>query len=99
MSDRGLQANRHPHQIEKLARTDGTTDRGRQPRLAAWEVPRRDPAEPRPNAPDVAVRRGIYPSICPIRTGRAAMPDTIPADAASCLREKFWWGGSARPMG
>jgi hypothetical protein len=38
-------------------RDDGTTERWRQPRLARWEVPRRDPAEPRPNAPDVAARR------------------------------------------
>jgi hypothetical protein len=40
-----------------LVHTDGTTERWRQPRLAPWEVPRRDPAEPRPNAPDVAARR------------------------------------------
>ena len=40
-----------------LACADGTTERWRQPRLAAWEVPRRDPAEPRPNAPEVAARR------------------------------------------
>src|SRR5262249_36547430 len=37
-----------------LARADGATERWRQPRLAPWEVPRR---EPRPNAPDVAMRR------------------------------------------
>jgi len=36
---------------------DGTTERWRQPTLAPWEVPRRDPSEPRPNAPDVAARR------------------------------------------
>jgi hypothetical protein len=29
----------------------------RQPALAPWEVPRRDPAEPRPSAPDVAAQR------------------------------------------
>jgi hypothetical protein len=29
----------------------------RQPALAPWEVPRRDPAEPRPGAPEVAARR------------------------------------------
>jgi hypothetical protein len=40
-----------------LVHEDGTTERWRQPRLAPWEVPRRDPAEPRPNAPDVAARR------------------------------------------
>ena len=38
-------------------RNDGTTEHWWQPRLAPWEVPRRDPAEPRPNAPDVAARR------------------------------------------
>jgi hypothetical protein len=40
-----------------LVHNDGTTERWRQPRLAPCEVPRRDPAEPRPNAPDVAARR------------------------------------------
>ena len=40
-----------------IVHEDGTTERWRQPRLAPWEVPRRDPAEPRPNAPDVAARR------------------------------------------
>jgi hypothetical protein len=40
-----------------LVHNDGTTERWRQPWLAPWEVPRRDPAEPRPNAPDVAARR------------------------------------------
>jgi hypothetical protein len=40
-----------------IVREDGTTERWQQPRLAPWEVPRRDPAEPRPNAPDVAARR------------------------------------------
>jgi hypothetical protein len=40
-----------------LVHNDGTTERWRQPRLARWEVPRRDPAEPRPNAPQVAARR------------------------------------------
>ena len=40
-----------------LTRAGGTTERWRQPRLAPWEIPRPDPAEPRPNAPDVAARR------------------------------------------
>ena len=31
--------------------------RWRQPRLARWELPRRDPAGPRPNPPEVAARR------------------------------------------
>jgi hypothetical protein len=33
---------------------DGTVERWQQPRLAAWENPRRDPCEPRPQHPEVA---------------------------------------------
>ena len=40
-----------------LVHADGRTERWRQPRLARWEVPRRDPTERRPNAPDVVVER------------------------------------------
>jgi len=36
---------------------DGTTECWRQPELAPWEVPRRDPAERRPSAPEVAEER------------------------------------------
>jgi hypothetical protein len=36
---------------------DGTTEHWRQPKLAPWEVPRRDPSEPRPQHPEVVVRR------------------------------------------
>jgi len=43
-----------------LVHNDGTTERWRQPWLAPWEVPRRDPAEPRPNAPDVAAHDGPH---------------------------------------
>ena len=43
--------------VQVIVNQDGTTERWRQPRLAPWEVPRRDPAEPRPKAPDVAARR------------------------------------------
>jgi hypothetical protein len=39
-----------------IAIEDGTTERWRQPQLTCWEVPRRHPAEPRPNAPDVQQR-------------------------------------------
>jgi hypothetical protein len=35
----------------------GTPERWRQPRLALWEVPRRDPVEPRPQHPEVAAER------------------------------------------
>src|SRR5262245_5221191 len=48
--------------LRTLARAGGTTERWRQPRLAPWEVPRRDPAEPRPNAPDVARSDGRHDS-------------------------------------
>ena len=40
-----------------LVNNDGTTERWRQPRLALWEIPRRDPSEPRATAPEVAARR------------------------------------------
>ena len=40
-----------------LVHNDGTTERWRQPRLAPWEIPRPDPAEPRPNAPEVTAQR------------------------------------------
>lgn len=40
-----------------IIRQNGTTEHWRQPRLAPWEVPRRDPAEPRPNEPGVAARQ------------------------------------------
>ena len=40
-----------------IVHEDGTTERWRQPRLARWEIPRRDPAEPRPNAPEVTAQR------------------------------------------
>src|SRR6516164_8200083 len=33
------------------------SERWRQPRLAPWEIPRPDPAEPRPNAPEVTAQR------------------------------------------
>jgi hypothetical protein len=36
---------------------DGATARWRQPRLARWEVPRRDPTEERPQHPDIARER------------------------------------------
>lgn len=43
--------------FRELVHADGTTERWRQPRLAQWEVPRRDPAERRPNAPEVVAER------------------------------------------
>ena len=36
---------------------DGTLDCWQQPKLPAWEVPKRYPDERRPQAPDVAARR------------------------------------------
>jgi hypothetical protein len=41
----------------KIVNEDGTVERWKQPRLADWEVPRRDPSEPRPQHPEVAARR------------------------------------------
>jgi hypothetical protein len=43
--------------FREIVHADGKTERWRQPRLAAWEVPRRDPAERRPYAPEVAGER------------------------------------------
>lgn len=40
-----------------LVRVDGVIERFRQPKLAPWEAPRRDPAERRPNAPEVVAQR------------------------------------------
>jgi hypothetical protein len=40
-----------------LDHEDGTTERWRQPRLARWELPRRDPSDPRPNPPNVVAQR------------------------------------------
>jgi len=43
-----------------IEHADGTIERWQQPKLAAWEVPRRDPAERRPSAPHVTVERRAY---------------------------------------
>jgi hypothetical protein len=40
-----------------ITHSDGTIECWRQPELAPWEVPRRDPAERRPSAPEVAEER------------------------------------------
>jgi hypothetical protein len=40
-----------------IVHEDGTIEHWRSPRLPAWEVPRRDPAERRPLAPEVAAQR------------------------------------------
>ena len=40
-----------------IAHGDGTIECWQQPELAPWEVPRRNPAEPRPSAPEVATQR------------------------------------------
>jgi hypothetical protein len=40
-----------------IPRHDGGIECWRQPKLAPWEMPRRDPAQPRPNALEVAARR------------------------------------------
>lgn len=43
--------------FREIVHADGKRERWRQPRLAPWEVPRRDPAERRPYAPEVAGER------------------------------------------
>lgn len=40
-----------------ILHADGTRERWRQPKLAPWEAPRRDPAEQRPQHPEVAAQR------------------------------------------
>jgi hypothetical protein len=50
---------------------DGGTERWRQPRLAPWEVPRRNPAEPRPNAPNVKALRASARKRARLRQRRA----------------------------
>jgi hypothetical protein len=42
-----------------IVHEDGMIERWQSPRLPAWELPRRDPAERRPLAPDVAARRRV----------------------------------------
>jgi hypothetical protein len=42
--------------LNMIAHGDGI-ECWRQPELAPWEVPRRDPAEPRPSAPEIAGQR------------------------------------------
>jgi hypothetical protein len=40
-----------------IVHKNGARERWRQPKLARLGVPRRDPAEPRPNAPDVVAQQ------------------------------------------
>jgi hypothetical protein len=43
--------------FQTITRDDGERECWQQPELAPWEVPRRDPAEPRPSTPELAARR------------------------------------------
>jgi hypothetical protein len=43
--------------FRKIVHADGTVERWKKPRLADWEKPRRDPAEPRPVHPVVAAQQ------------------------------------------
>jgi len=43
--------------LRMIIEEDGREKRWKQPRLAAWEVQRRDLSEPRPNAPEVFAQR------------------------------------------
>ena len=38
--------------VRAIVHEDGTIERWQQPELPAWEVPKRDPHERRPRAPD-----------------------------------------------
>jgi hypothetical protein len=44
-------------QFREIVNDDGTIERWQRPELADWEVPRRDLAESRPNAPEVLAQR------------------------------------------
>jgi hypothetical protein len=44
-------------EFREIVSGDGTIDCWQRPELADWELPRRDPNEPRPNAPEVLARR------------------------------------------
>jgi hypothetical protein len=44
-------------EFREIVHKDGTIERWQRPHLADWEVPRRDPDEPRPNAPEVLAQR------------------------------------------
>jgi hypothetical protein len=48
--------------FREIVREDGSVERWRQPALAPWEVPRRDPAESRPQHPSVAAARRVEAS-------------------------------------
>ena len=70
--------------FRELVHADGSTERWRQPRLAQWEVPRRDPAERRPNAPEVvAERREVARRWRDRRALKAAQATTQRADATA----------------
>jgi hypothetical protein len=43
--------------FREIVHADGTVEHWKKPRLADWEKPRRDPAEPRPLHPVVAAQR------------------------------------------
>jgi hypothetical protein len=43
--------------FREIVNADGTIERWQQPPLAAWEKPRRDPCEPRPQHPEIAAQR------------------------------------------
>jgi hypothetical protein len=42
--------------FREIVHEDGTVERWQQPELADWELPRRDPVESRPSAPEVLAR-------------------------------------------
>jgi hypothetical protein len=50
-------ARRSGVQFRMIVHSDDTIECRRQPELAPWELPGRDPAEPRPSAPELKAQR------------------------------------------
>jgi hypothetical protein len=57
-----------------FVRSDGSIERWRQPKLAPWEVPRRDPSEPRPMHPFIRAERRKAARRRQARAREAALP-------------------------
>ena len=66
-----------PPKCCEIVNEDRTVERWRPPRLAPWEVSRRDPSEPRPQHPRVAAQRRW-------RERQPARSATQPRTSASC---------------
>jgi hypothetical protein len=69
-----------------LVHEDGTIERWQQPKLWAWEVPKRDPHERRPRAPEWEPAAEI------------AEPAAARDDAAGSISSGSWWAPAPRPL-